>query len=336
MTRVKFDVTFPIQGNSWTIYFSGLGLNQDLFCSFGSRTVLLSDPDSDFSGADFLTRLDGESLAVHINFENIPASCDSFTLEIQARAQTFMHWKLSSPAGEVFDTDGSLVPKGTRIQVLEFSRESGWSFSASDKDLDHQEEAHQSNRLPAGLRTLHALAKNLDIAMGGNQVGVLVYASASMLKVLGDPVFINMMEALRATSLSTGLEPLRVRFAGRQDVWEIWPTGDISAELDAFQKTHEDKYLNVEAMMDLVPLLLTADFLLPGGTLFILTDTWFFVSSLLEKRLEENSINLVVVKMLDTELEDEVVNYRHPRVHLRTVVGFGKANSAENILSRLA
>jgi hypothetical protein len=338
MTRVDLDTPYSLTSKSWSLYINGLDINQDLLFESNGKTMLISDPDANFSSLGFLSPIPGNRMAFHIDLSRVPANCSEFSLLISARREAFMDWYLKSPEGHHFDAEGLRIFSGDKFKILEFGKSADWALRSRKIDLTQPEDAPaQNRRLPENLRELHQLAANLDLAPGVEDVAVVVDSSASMLEVQRDPKFLLLVQAVQAISLTVSLEPLKIRFAGLKKVLKLGPLDDLEELVSPAIRLEGGAYREVEPMMNLVPSSLSNFGLVqPGGRLYCISDTWFFISSELAGELESKNISLVIIKLVDSETEDEPIRFVHPNVSLKTVVGLEKFTSADAILRALA
>lgn len=338
MTRVDVDAPFRLSQDSWTLVFNGLNVNQDLIISAGDESQVLSDPDADLSAFPYLFFVPGNRLAFHVDLSQVPGNTANFSFQIIARNDAFVSWSMRSPEGTHFDSEGLRVFRGSHIEVLEISRSANWEIRSRKSEVGIELTPLKGNkRLPNSLRELHRLAGNLLLAEGATNVAVVVDSSASMLKIQHHKNFHNLLEALRAISLAVSLSPLKIRFAGITEPIEIGPLDTISAEIDRDVLKGQHEFREVEPMMSLVPGVVEEGKLLkPGGKLFCVSDTWFFMGKELAAALERLDLEIVLIKILDHESEDEPVRFQHPRVRIRTIIGLEHLDSPTQILRELA
>lgn len=338
MTRVDVDAPFRLNQSSWTLVFNGLNVNQDLIICAGAESQVLSDPDADISKFPYLYFVPGNRLAFHIDLSQVPGHIANFSFQIVARSDAFVSWSMRSPEGTHFDSEGLRVFRGSHLEVLEISRKENWEIRSRKLEVGIEPTPLKGNkRLPSSLRELHRLAGNLFLAEGASSVAVVVDSSASMLKIQHHKNFHNLLEALRAISLSVTLNPLKLRFAGITEPLEIGPLDTVSAEIDRDVLKGQHEFREVEPMMSLVPSVVDEGRLLkPGGKLFCVSDTWFFMGKELAEALERLDLEIVLIKILDHESEDEPVRFQHPRVRVRTIIGLEHLDSPSQILRELA
>ena len=338
MTRVDLNTSYALPSQSWSIYVNGMDINQDLMFSANQKRMLISDPDADFASLGFLSHIPGRRLAFHLDLSRVPASCEQFSLQLIARRDAFVDWFMRSPEGYNFDAEGLTLFSGNEIEFLEFSREKDWVLRNRKLDLSQPADAPaQNRRLPDHLRELHQIAANLQLAEGASDVAVVIDSSASMLKVQRSAKFLHLLRALQAISLTVSLTPLKLRFAGVKKILQLGPLDDLKNLVGPFIRGEGGEYREVEPMMNLVPsALIDLNIVKPGGRIYCITDTWFFMGAELENELRERNVSLVLVKLLSSETEDEPVRFSSPNVTLRTVVGLEQLSSPEEVVKALA
>lgn len=338
MTRVDLEAPFRLDDTSWTIYFNGLDVNQDLLLIAGPDSILVSDPDADTSRVPFFSLIPGKRLAFHVDLAKIPASVQRFSFQISARKEAFLDWSVRAPSGTHFDSEGLRVFSGSHLEVLEISRNEIWEIKSRRVEVGVEPIPLSGNRrLPETIRELHRLAGNLMLAHGSTNVAAVVDSSASMLKIQQHPNFHVLIEAIRAISLTVTFRPLQIRFAGISENVGIGPLDDVSRTLEGKVIKDHDEFREVEPMMTLVPSALSdSNLIAPGGKLYCLSDTWFFMGKDLGDRLEELDISLVLVKILQNEQEDEPIRFSHPRVTMKTLIGLEQLENASTVLRNLA
>jgi hypothetical protein len=338
MTRLDFDVPFMLPDDRWTLVVNGLDIDQDLILRVEDQELVLSDPDSADSGPQFLTMVDGAKLIFHIDLKLFPTGQESFSLQILARSSAFLHWHLKSPRGYLIDSEGLNVESGERLEILYFECLDSWQLTSRKRDISARVGLEgSSRRLPLELRPLHQLARNLDLAGQARRVAAIVDSSASMLKVQQGRTMLAVIEAIRAISLVTSFEPLKIRIAGHPGHLELGVKQRVDEALKPVLLGLERTYREVEPMMSLVPDSLSQeDFVPPGSKIFAISDTWFFIGPKLERLLEARDLELNLIKIIDHDSGDFPIRFSNPRVRVHSLIGLDDVTSPEKVLRAIA
>ena len=334
MARLEFDVPVRLQEHIWFLQFNGLGLQQDLLLTVNGNESNLSASTEPAKDTDFIWRMAADEKIYHLDLSLIPKDLKQVVFSVRSRESSFVSWSMRNPGGPAYQTDGLTTERNKTTNVLEIIRLNNGTFELAARNQLPQSVQDIDKRVPGEIRDVHRAALNLRIAEGYSEIAAIVDTTASMRTLLKDGTVNKVAEAIRGISSSISPETFKLSFSGLNDSLEVWPTTDISGITMAQAAYFSNTFVHVPPLLELVPeLLLTVE---EKTLVFVITDSWFYISDRTLQLLEQKNCSLVILKLLNSELDDLQLNFSHPRVHVRNLVGVSATTAAVKILEAIA
>lgn len=334
MARIEFDVPVSLQENIWFLQFNGLGLQQDLLLTYNGTERNLSNTSEPPRESDFIWGMVGNEEIYHLDLSLIPADSQHIVFSVRSRESSFVSWTMRNPGGSAYQSDGFTTERNKTTNVLELTRLNSGKFELAARNQMSRSVQDIDNRIPGEIRDVHRAALNLRIADGYSEVAAIVDTTASMRTLLKDGTVYKVSEAIRGISSSLNPEPFKLTFSGLPDALEVWPTTDIASLTMAQVAYFNKNFVHVPPLLELVPdILLSVE---PKTLVFVITDSWFYISERTIGLVESKDCFLMILKVLKSELDDMQLNFSHERVSVRNLVGVTATTPAVKILEAIA
>lgn len=334
MARLEFDVPVRLQEQIWFLQFNGLGLQQDLLLTINRLEKNLSVEPDPGKESDFIWRMVGNEKIYHLDLSLIPKDAQHVVFSVRSRESSFVSWSMRNPGGPYYQSDGLTTERNKTTNVLEILRLKNGTFELAARNQLPQSVQDIDKRVPGEIRDVHRAALNLRIADGYSEVAAIVDTTASMRTLLKDGTVNKVAEAIRGISSSISPEPFKLSFSGLADSLEVWPTTDIGSITRTQAAYFNDSFVHVPPLLELVPeILLSVE---EKTLVFVISDSWFYISERTLQLLEKKNSTLVILKLLISELDDLQLNFSHPRVHVRNLVGVSATTPPVKILEAIA
>lgn len=259
----------------WLLTWQGSNRTDVINAILGAEQSRVSPFDRTSAVSTFM-RPDEQSNGLLIDLGRAPATANTIEFTFDVMAEGDRAWTIEGlSTAEVWQNDSVKVPADAPCLVLSLERaEGGWQVVAREKILGERGDITVDEQIPDAYQELVARATARGLAGDSMNFSVLVDITPSMHDAHQDGTVEKLLNCLVAIGASANNRPIEVSFQGVHEQ-KISVDDEIHATyVNAFSNAVQDVQL-AKPLHSLVPDLATS--LKPNSTLYVVTDSMFFV-----------------------------------------------------------
>ena len=259
----------------WLLTWQGSTRTDVITAVIGNEQARVSPFDRTASVSAFM-RPDDQTNGLLIDLGRAPETAEIIEFTFDVMAEGDRAWTIEGlSTGEVWQNDSVKVPADAPCLVLSLERaEGGWQVVAREKILGEQGDITVDEQIPDAYQELVARATARGLAGNSMNFSALVDITPSMHDAHEDGTVEKLLNCLVAISASANNRPIEVSFQGVHEQ-KISVDDEIGSTYSAAFIEATREVSSAKPLHSLVPSL--AESLKPKSTLYVLTDSMFFV-----------------------------------------------------------
>lgn len=287
-----------ISDTQWLLTWQGSLRTDVITAVIGGDSMRISPFDRGSAISDFANP-DSQSNGVLLDLGSAPEDvyCIDFTLDVLAEGPR--SWTIEGlNTGEIWQNDAVKVPADAPCLVLtiEKAESGGWQIVAREKILGEQGDITVNEQIPESYRDLVAKSTARGLAGTSSNFSALVDVTASMRSSHDSGHVQKVLTCLVAISASANNRPLQVSYHGLHES-RISVDEDLNASYSKAMQIADAKVVEAKPLHALVPLIIEST--KEKSTVYVVTDSMFFVEDELVEDLSSKQIKLAVLLIGD-------------------------------------
>jgi hypothetical protein len=259
----------------WLLTWQGSTRTDVITAVIGSEQARVSPFDRTASVSAYMRPDDPTNgLLIDLGRARETAEIIEFTFDVMAEGDRA--WTIEGlSTGEVWQNDSVKVPADAPCLVLSLERaEGGWQVVAREKILGEQGDITLHEQIPDAYQELVARATARGLAGNSMNFSALVDITPSMHEAHEDGTVEKLLNCLVAIGASANNRPIDVSFQGVHEQ-KFSVDDEIDSTYSAAFAEASREVSNAKPLHSLVPAF--ADSLKPKSTLYVVTESMFFV-----------------------------------------------------------
>jgi hypothetical protein len=259
----------------WLLTWQGSNRTDVITAVIGSEQARVSPFDKSSSASVFM-RPDDQTNGLLIDLGRAPATAEVIEFTFDVMAEGDRAWTIEGlSTGEVWQNDSVKVPADAPCLVLSVERaDGGWAVVAREKILGEQGDITVDEQIPDAYQELVARATARGLAGNSMNFSALVDITPSMHEAHEDGTVEKLLNCLVAIGASANNRPIDVSFQGVHEQ-KFSVDDEIDSTYSAAFAEASREVSNAKPLHSLVPAF--ADSLKPKSTLYVVTESMFFV-----------------------------------------------------------
>lgn len=283
-----------ISDTQWLLTWQGALRTDVVTAVIDGETMRVSPFDLGTIISEFASP-DNQSNGILLDLGSAPegVACVDFTLDVISEGMRA--WTVEGlNTGEIWQNESVRVPADAPCLVLTLEKTgtSGWQIVAREKILGEQGDITINDQIPENYRDLVAKATARGLAGNSGNFTAIVDITASMREAHDTGAVAKLLTCLVAISASANNRPIQVTYHGLYET-RISVDEDLISNYSNSLAIADSKIVEVKPLHTLVPAVASAT--KEKSTIFVITDSMFFIEDDLVEELEKKKIRLSVL-----------------------------------------